>query len=475
MIWEKRPYTNIALEYALSRNRSGLLLKPGLGKTAISLEVYRILRERFDANRVLVVAPLSVCYLTWPVELKKWDQFRGLTMHILHGPGKEFAIRSKADIYLINPAGLKWLAKQKWNVPDMLIVDEMTRFKHHTTAQAKNLRRIIDQGEIKTRIGLTGTPAPNGLEDLFGEALMLDDGVVLGESLRQFRERFWFAPHPDGQGHYNWGPTTRSEDLLYEALKPLMLRLDGKGEIKEAEVITTDVPVALPDEARAHYTELKKEMILSLERGDVVAMNAGALISKCRQLASGSVYITKTGQMTDKATRTVQKIHEAKLERLAERWEEAGQEPMLVGYDMRHSKDAIVAYMKKHYKLTVPFIGGGVKPTDIKRIVDEWNAGKHPMLLGHPLSMGHGLNLQLGGANRIVWYDPTWDLELYDQFNARLNRQGQTSGFVFIDHLVAERTVDQTIVRAIRRKTSDQDRLLAALREEIVCQSSTVI
>ena len=225
----------------------------------------------------------------------------------------------------------------------------------------------------------------------------------------------------------------------------------------------------------AQYDELKKELILSLEKGDVVAMNAGALISKCRQLASGSVYITELGQMTDKATRTVQKVHEAKLERLAERWEEAGQEQMLVAYDMRHSKDAIIAYMKKHYKMNVPFIGGGVKPTDANRLVDEWNDGKHLMLLGHPLSMGHGLNLQLGGARRIVWYDPTWDLELYDQFNARLDRQGQTSDFVFIDHLVAERTVDQTIMRAIRRKTGDQDRLLAALREEIVCPSSTAI
>jgi len=467
MIWEKRPYTDIALNYALSRDKSGLLLKPGLGKTAISLEVFRIMRENFDANRVLVVAPLTVCYLTWPVELKKWDHFKGLTMRILHGPGKEFAIRTKADIYVINPAGLKWLAQQKWDVPDMLIVDEMTRFKHHTTRQAKELRKIVEQGKIRTRIGLTGTPAPNGLEDLFGEALMLDDGATLGEELGEFREKFWFCPHPNGRGYADWGPTTRSEEMIYEALKPLMIRLDGKGELKEAEIVVTDVEVILPDDAREKYEELKRELILSLEAGDVVAMNAGALISKCRQIASGSVYISEFGQITEKATRTVQKIHEAKLERLAERWEEAGQTPMLVAYDMRHSKDAIIAYMKKHYKFDVPFIGGGVKPTDAKRIVDEWNAGKHPMLLGHPLSIGHGLNLQLGGANRIVWYDPTWDLELYDQFNARLDRQGQTSDFVFIDHLLADKTVDQTIMRAIRSKTDVQDRLLEALKEEL--------
>lgn len=467
MIWEKRPYTHRALEFALSRDRAGLLLKPGLGKTAISLEVYRVLRERFDAHRALVVAPLSVCYMTWPAELKKWDQFEGLTMRLLHGPGKEFALRSRADIYVINPAGLKWLARQTWDVPDLLIVDEMTRFKHHTTRQAKELRKIIDQGNITKRIGLTGTPAPNGLEDLFGEALMLDDGKALGDGIGEFRKNFWFSPHPNSRGYADWGPTTRTEEMVYEALKPLMIRLDGKGELKEAELVVTDVTVPLPDEAREKYEELKRELVLELEAGDVVATNAGALISKCRQIASGSVYITETGQITDKPVRTVQKIHEAKLKRLGERWEEAGQEQMLVAYDMRHSKDAIVAYMKKHYGLTVPFIGGGIKPVDAHRIADEWNAGKHLMLLGHPLSMAHGLNLQLGGARRVVWFDPTWDLELYGQLNARLDRQGQTSAYVFIDHLLAERTVDQTIMRAIRSKTDVQDKLLAALREDL--------
>jgi SNF2 family DNA or RNA helicase len=469
-----KKYQARTIEYACENKKAGLLLRPGLGKTVSALSAFAILRGDFDANRALVVAPLSVCHLVWPQEVAKWDHLKGLRVRIMHGPEKERHMRARADVYVINPAGLKWLQAQKWDIPDVLIVDEMTAFKHHTTERAKQLRRIVKAGQIERRIGLTGTPAPNGLEDLFGEALMLDDGLTLGDTLKEFRTMFWFGCHPTGDGRSEWGPTTRSEELIYEKAKNLFLRLDGAGELDLPEVVKTDVHVELDDDTLQQYKELKAELLLELELGVVTALNAGALISKCRQLASGGVYVNAQGQVSiageDDGVRRAQswqKTHSAKVEKLGDLYEENGKRQMIVVYDYKHSRERIQDYWQTRFGFRPPAIGGGSKTDDKIKLVNEWNAGTLPVLLGHPQSMGHGLNLQLGGADTVVWFDLTFDLELYDQVNARLDRQGQSAKRVFIYHLLAEDTVDATILRALRNKSAVQTRLLDALREEL--------
>lgn len=470
-----KKYQARSIEYAYEHKRAGLLLRPGLGKTVSSLTAFAALRDDFEAHRALVVAPLSVCHLVWPAEVRKWDHLRHLRVRILHGPDKLEHLRAKADIYVINPAGLKWLAAQKWDAPDFLIVDEMTAFKHHTTERAKLLRRIVKTHEIDRRVGLTGTPAPNGLEDLFGEALMLDDGAALGDTLTEFRSRFWFSCHPTADGRTEWGPTTRTEEMLYAALDGLMLRLDGAGELDLPGVVKIDVPVEMTPEAMDQYKQLRAELLLELELGVVTALNAGALISKCRQLASGACYVTPDGKFTtaaeDDAGRPAEKrwqaTHDAKLEKLAELWEESGRRQMLVIYDYKHSRERIQDFWRKRFGFAPPAIGGGSKSADTIRLAGEWNAGTLPVLLGHPMSMGHGLNLQEGGADQIVWYDPTFNLELYDQVNARLDRQGQSARRIFVYHLLSEKTVDGTIMRALRNKSDVQNRLLAALKEDL--------
>lgn len=470
-----KKYQARSIEYAYEHKRAGLLLRPGLGKTVSSLTAFAALRDDFEAHRALVIAPLSVCHLVWPAEVRKWDHLRHLRVRILHGPNKMEHLRAKADIYVINPAGLKWLAAQKWDEPDFLIADEMTIFKHHTTERAKLLRRITKAYNIDRRIGLTGTPAPNGLEDLFGEALMLDDGEALGETLKEFRSRFWFSCHSVGDGRTEWGPTTRTEGLLYAALDGLMLRLDGVGELDLPEVVKIDTSVELSAEAAAQYKQLRAELLLELELGTVTALNAGALISKCRQLASGACYVTPDGKFTTAtedeqgrpAPKRWQATHDAKLEKLADLWEESGRRQMLVVYDYKHSRERIQSFWRKRFNFSPPAIGGGTKSSDTVRLADEWNAGTLPILLGHPQSMGHGLNLQEGGADQIVWYDLTFNLELYEQVNARLDRQGQTARRIFVYHILTDGTVDSTILRALRNKSDVQNRLLAALREEL--------
>lgn len=469
-----KKYQARTIEYACEHKKAGLLLRPGLGKTVSSLTAFAILRGDFDACRALVVAPLSVCHLVWPQEVQKWDHLKGLRVRIMHGPEKERHMRAKADIYVINPAGLKWLAAQKWDIPDVLIADEMTAFKHKDSERSKMLRRIVKTGQIDRRIGLTGTPAPNGLEDLFGEALLLDDGAALGETLKEFRSRFWFSCHPVGDGRSAWGPTSRSEELIYDRAKDLFLRLDGAGELDLPEVVKTDVQVELEPEVLRQYKELKAEMLLELELGTVTALNAGALISKCRQLASGGVYVNAQGLVSiaseDDGVRRAQswqKTHSEKVEKLGDLFEENGKRQMIVVYDYKHSRERVQDYWQQRFNYRPPAIGGGTKTSDTIRLVEEWNAGLIPVLLGHPRSMGHGLNLQLGGADTIVWFDLTYDLELYEQVNARLDRQGQSAKRIFVFHLLARGTIDATILRALLNKADVQNRLLNALREEL--------
>lgn len=474
-VFEPHPYQRNAIEKALSWQREGMFADPGLGKTSSTLEVFRQLRDQLEVSRLLVVAPLRPCYSVWPAEARKWEQFRDFRVHIAHGEGLRRIREVDADVYVTNPDSLEYLSELRdWAYPEMIAVDELTKFKHSTTTRAKNLRKMFKRSKhgFPWRMGLTGTPAPNGLEDLFGQCMVLDDGKRLGTALGKFRSDFWFAPIPDGRGHFKWVQTQHTGPALSAALRDLVVRINAKDHLKLPAFVEVDVNVRLPDKARKLYEELRRELVVQLESGHVAALSPGSLMSKCRQVANGPVYLSEDGKIlaTDHGNpvgraRASEVVHEAKAEALTDLIEEAGHQPMLVVYEHRHEIPLIQEHVRRLLGWTPPYIGGGISGPEGARIEAEWNAGKLPVLLVHPQSAGHGLNLQAGG-NLIVWYSLTWDLELYQQVNGRLHRQGQKADSVFVYRLLAERTVDQTVARAIGRKTQDQDDFLGLLRED---------
>lgn len=470
--WAPHDYQRGAVTRAVSQERFALFADPGLGKTAMTLEAFRLLRGSLEVSRMLVVAPLRPAYSVWPAEAKKWEQFRDLRVHVLHGKGLRLDV--DADVYVTNPESLKWLAGQDWDWPEMLAIDELTKFKHYTSGRAKHLRQIFTKSRhgLPWRIGLTGTPAPNGLEDLFGQIMALDDGKRLGTELKDFRCNFGFYPEADGRGFYKWKEGTQTSQLMSNALRDLVLRLNARDHLKLPEFVEVDVPVRLPPKARTLYTQLRKEMVVRLETGHVAALSPGSLTAKCRQVANGSVYLSDDGMIAevDKDGRPInakrsEVIHTAKAEALADLIEEAGRQPMLVVYEHKHELPVIREHVARVTGSIPPYLGGGVSGAEGDAIVGAWNAGKLPVLIVHPQSAAHGLNLQAGG-NLICWYSLTWDLELYEQLNKRLHRQGQKADTVFVYRLLAERTVDQTVARAITRKARTQEELLTALREE---------
>lgn len=487
-IWTPHDYQRDAVSRATGQERFGLLADPGLGKTAMTLEAFRQLRDGLEVSRMLVIAPLRPAYSVWPAEAAKWEQFRDLRVHVLHGKGLRLDV--DADVYVTNPESLKWLAAQDWRWPEMLAIDELTKFKHHTVGRFKNLQKIMRKSGhgMPWRIGLTGTPAPNGLADLFGQAMILDDGKRLGTALgpckpsdndrphdgtcRHLRCNFGFVPVQSEYGA-KWTEGRDTSRLMSAALRDLVLRLNAKDHLKLPAFVEVDVPVRLPPKARELYNELQKEMVIRVETGHVAALSPGSLSAKCRQVANGSVYLSDDGSVAEtdgyghplKAPRRSEVVHTAKAEALADLIEEAGCQPMLVVYEHKHELPVIREWVAKVTGSPPPFIGGGVSGAEGDRLVALWNAGKLPVLVVHPQSAAHGLNLQAGG-NLICWYSLTWDLELYDQLNKRLHRQGQKAETVFVYRLTAERTVDQRVVRAIGRKARTQEELLAALTEE---------
>jgi SNF2 family DNA or RNA helicase len=465
--WQPHPYQVRVVEEMLRRERLGLFLDPGLGKTAITLEAFRRLWADCIVSRLLVVAPLRPAYSVWPSEATKWTQFRHFRVHVLHGKGRTGAAlaRGVADIYVINPEGLPWLVEQRWEWPEMLAVDESTKFKRVSAGRSRYLKRILPN--IPLRYILTGTPSPNGYDDLHGQIRILDDGAALGATLKEFRENFC-ALVPSGRDYQDWEVRTAAKPEIERRIAPLVIRLDARDYLQLPEKIVVDVPVALPDQARGLYEKLRKELVLRLAEGDIAAVNAGVLTAKCRQVANGSVYLTEAGEPSADRTRAWSEIHTAKAQALADLVEELGK-PLLVAYEHHHDLEMI---RRALHPLVgdVPHIGGGVSAERGAALERAWNEGRLRALALHPQSAAHGLNLQAGG-HHLAWYSLPWDLELYDQLCGRLWRQGQAAERVFIYHLVTRKTVDEWVSRALRRKAGDQSALLDALRSSCVEQS----
>lgn len=465
--WNPHGYQMSAMKFLVSTCSAGLFLDPGLGKTSISIGAFKVLKREGLVDKMLVVAPLRVCYSVWPAEVEKWADFKGLKVVVLHGKDKEKALKSDADIFVINPEGLPWLftdGRFKRISPDILCIDESSKFKHTNTARFKMLKPYLNK--FKRRWILTGTPAPNGLMDLFGQIYILDLGNALGQYVSHYRNEF-FAP--SGFGGYDWKLQEDGEARIHAAIKPLTMRLAAEDYLTLPKLVENIIRVELPPKARRVYDEMEAALLTELESGEVVvAMSAAAASNKCRQVANGAIY--KTLDPTEPlgpGEKKWEALHTAKIDALLDLIEECSGQPVLIAYEYQHDLERLLAALGPD----TPYIGGGVSGKRSQEIERDWNAGKLPYLLGHPLSMGHGLNLQ-GSGNHVAWFSQTWDLELLEQLIKRVLRQGSKHTHVFVHKIVAVGTVDEVILKAQGAKHKTQKALLDALKSELTIKHS---
>jgi SNF2 family DNA or RNA helicase len=440
-------YQKKAIKFMIERACAGLFLDPGLGKTSITYAAFKLLKKLGMVDRMLVIAPLRPALSVWPGEAGKWEDFADLKVNVLHGSEKDALLHSDSDVDVINPEGLPWLFSQRWKVwPwQMLVVDESTRFKHTQTRRFKELKPWLMK--FRRRYILTGTPAPNGLLDLFGQIYILDEGNALGRFITHYRNQFFDST---GFGGYTWKPKPDSEKKIYKRLRPLVLRMEATDYLKLPPLIFNTIDVELPEDARRAYTSMENLLIAAVEDETVTAANMAAASTKCRQIANGGIYKDGNAGWIN--------IHDAKTEAVTDLIEELSGKPALIAYEYRHDLDRL----RKALGKDTPHLGGGVTAKRQREIETAWNAGELPVLLAQPQSVAHGLNLQGVGA-AVIWHSLTWDLEAYDQFIRRIWRQGQKERVV-VHHLLAKDTVDEAIRGALGRKDRTQKALLNALK-----------
>ena len=449
MRWTAHPYQMHAAQFMLERDAAGLLLAPGLGKTSTTLAAIAALKATGQIKAALVIAPLRPMRATWPAEMRKWDEFKLLRHRILHGPKKAAALAEEADVYLINPEGLDWLFQASHGpLPfDLLVVDESTKFKNPSSARFKLLKSQL--GKFKRRYILTGTPSPNGIEDLWAQVYMLDGGERLGRFITHFRRAFMIDVAPKHADYAVWRPVLGAEEVIRDKVADICMALKAEDYLTMPELIVNDIEVDLPPAAVKHYRELRDRFITELASGVVTAASAGVKTMKLRQIANGVVYDDVGAG---------EHIHDAKLDALTELVEEQAGDPLLVAVAFLSEVRAI----QKHLGYDVPYLGGGVSPAQADKIVADWNNGRLPVLLAHPTSVAHGLNLQAGGR-AVCWFGLTYNREEYDQLNARVYRQGQTRGVV-IHRILANGTIDAAIVDALENKGTSQRAFIDSLR-----------
>jgi hypothetical protein len=455
--WTPRKEQLKAVEHLLENGAAGIWGEPGVGKTSIILAALKVLLENKLVRRILVIAPLRVCYQVWPVEIQEWKDFNQLTYHILHGKGKDdFSLDKDVQIFILNPDGLPWLMqgdRLKRLGAEVLVIDESSKFKGWRTLRMKLLKPKLPT--FKRRWIATGSPAPKSYLDIFPQIFCLDMGRSLGQFITHYRFTYFF--NPDGQG-WTWILKAGAEKVIQEKIRPYILRMENK-ELPELQ--ENIIRVELPAAARAAYDELEQEFITRLKNGEIVtAMSAGTATVKLCQIANGSLYYEKN------FTRKVATLHNAKIEALQDLIDELQGNSLLVGYEFEHDLTRIAQALFPKISLEkVPYIGGGVTPKRGAELENLWNAGKLPLLLGHPASMGHGLNLQKGECYHVAWYGINWDWELVDQMIRRIRRPGNRHSKIFVHYIVARGTVDELKIKALHRKDKSQRGLLNAFLE----------
>lgn len=443
--FKPHPYQTYAIRRIVDGPAVGLMLDMGLGKTVITLTAVReLIYERLDVRRALVIAPKKVAEATWQAEGAKWDHLADLRFSTVLGDAKarRAALETNADVYVINRENVVWLVEyyggRQWPF-DMVIVDESSSFKNPGAKRFKALRKV--RGMIDRLVILTGTPAPNGIMDLWAQVWLLDRGQRLGKFVSRFREYF-FTYNP---WKYEYTPKPGAFEEVRRRIGDICVSMSASDWLQLPERIVHDVPVALGEASRKAYRKLEREMLLEADGETITALSAGTLTNKLLQLCGGAVYDAE-GQ--------THRVHADKLEALAELVESLNGGPCLLFYGFRHEIDPIRAAL-----------GGGVRMLESAADADAWNAGKVKVLLAHPASCAYGLNLQAGGRH-IIWYTLTWSLELYQQANARLYRQGQEKP-VIIHRLLVQGGVDWDVAKALEGKADTQDALLASLKARI--------
>lgn len=446
MYWNPHPYQMKAVQFLVENGSGQLWLDPGLGKTSITLQALKILRAAKAINKVLILAPLRPTYAVWPEEISKWDNFNDLTISILHGQNKDHRHGDKSFIHVINFEGLQWLAKKNHFPYDALIVDEISYLKNTRTERFKALSPMLNN--FKRRFGLTGSPAPNSLMDVFGPQLVIDRGATFGKYITHFRTAYF---HPTGYGGYEWALKVNADKEIYEKLANKVLRMKAEDYLDMPELITNKVHVTLPAKIKVMYKQLEDKLLLDINENKVTASTAAVAVGKCQQIANGAIYL-------DGEDKDIQILHDEKINAVLELIEGMNGKPCLIGYHFRHD----LIRLQKAFP-NAPFIGSGITGKEMQIIIDDWNAGKHPVLLAHPQSAGHGLNLQ-GSGHAVIWFSNTWSLEIYEQFIRRLWRQGQRNNII-VHQVIAKDTIDEAIVAATSRKDKSQQALMNAIKD----------
>lgn len=438
-------YQKYAIEYIKSHPITALFLDMGLGKTVTTLTAIRdLMYDAFEVKRVLVVAPLRVARDTWPDELRKWNHLKELTCSVVVGTVAERrrALQQDADIYIVNRENLAWLYENSRLDFDMVVLDELSSFKNHQSKRFRAMKAM--RPKVKRIVGLTGTPTGNGLMDLWAEFRILDMGERLGRYISQYRNLYFKPDKRNGMVVYSYKPLPGAEEAIYHQISDITMSMKATDYLEMPELVSVAKEVRLSETEKKRYDELKKSLVLELPGGEVTSANAASLTLKLSQMANGAIY-------TD--DKNVVNIHDRKLEALEDLVESANGKSVLVAYWFKHDKDRIRERMEARELK---------EPQDFA----DWNAGKIPVALIHPASAGHGLNLQQGGSI-LIWFGLTWSLELYQQTNARLWRQGQADKTVIIQHIVAKNTIDERILNVLKHKDGTQAALIEAVKADL--------
>lgn len=436
-------YQQYATDFILEHPVSCLILDMGLGKTVITLTaLWNLLFDYFSVGCVLVIAPKRVAENTWPAEIHKWEHITGLTYSVVMGSKKqrEDALAKKADIYIINRENVAWLVDNHSFKFDMVVIDELSSFKSPKAQRFKALKKVRPMAARV--VGLTGTPG--NLMDLWAEIEILDMGQRLGRFIGAYRERFFVPNKRNREMIYSYKPRPGADEKIYELISDISISMKATDYLAMPECIYNRVTVTMSKQERELYDRMEDEMILQFGEGkDIDAVNAAALSNKLQQMANGAVYNESGG---------VQYIHDRKLDALEDLIEAANGKPLLVAYWFKHDRERII----KRFP---------VRDINLKADIVDWNSGNIPLGLIHPASAGHGLNLQDGG-NTLVWFSEIWSLELYQQLNARLWRQGQKHT-VIVEHLVTVGTVDEDILASMEKKDDTQEAMIRAVKARI--------
>lgn len=437
-------YQKFSVNFIEEHPCAAVLLDCGCGKTIITLTaITDLLFDSFEVHKVLVVCPLRVG-MVWKTETLKWKHLQDLRLSVAIGTAAErkYALSTPADITIINRENVQWLVESGNFDYDMVVIDELSSFKSHASKRFKALMKVRPM--VKRIVGLTGTPSSNGLMDLWAEFRLLDMGERLGKFITRYREAFFMPDKRNSQMVFSYKPRPDAEEEIYRRISDITISMKCTDHLNMPELISTQYEVVLSDDERKQYERLKSELVLTLSDEEITVPNAASLTNKLSQLANGAIY--------DDAKHVVE-FHSRKLDALEDIIESANGNPLLVAYWFKHDLERI----RKRFE---------VREIKTSQDIIDWNAGKIPVAMIHPASAGHGLNLQSGGST-LVWFGLTWSLELYQQTNARLWRQGQTSGTVVIQHIITKGTIDERILKALSKKELTQNALIDAVKADL--------